>query len=96
MAITFNPTEVAENMKKYGGFVPGIRPGKPNKAASGFFSGIIREPLAGHDAVLPVSEDLVDLAAGYRLVVTVEDGGRAGGRRTRLPAPIRTLVTPIE
>ena len=28
-AITFNPDEVAENMQKYGGFVPGIRPGKP-------------------------------------------------------------------
>lgn len=27
-AITFNPTDVAENMKKYGGFVPGIRPGR--------------------------------------------------------------------
>jgi len=27
-AITFNPVDVAENMKKYGGFVPGIRPGK--------------------------------------------------------------------
>jgi preprotein translocase subunit SecY len=29
VSITFNPTEVAENMRKYGGFVPGIRPGKP-------------------------------------------------------------------
>jgi len=28
-AITFNPTEVADNMKKYGGFIPGIRPGQP-------------------------------------------------------------------
>ncbi|SCZ08931.1 preprotein translocase subunit SecY [Alkaliphilus peptidifermentans] len=28
-AITFNPVEVATNMKKYGGFIPGIRPGKP-------------------------------------------------------------------
>jgi preprotein translocase subunit SecY len=28
-AITFNPTELAENIKKYGGFVMGIRPGKP-------------------------------------------------------------------
>jgi preprotein translocase subunit SecY len=28
-AITFNPNDVAENMKKYGGFVPGIRPGQP-------------------------------------------------------------------
>lgn len=29
VAITFNPTEVAENMKKYGGFIPGIRAGRP-------------------------------------------------------------------
>ncbi|WP_046470653.1 preprotein translocase subunit SecY [Allosalinactinospora lopnorensis] len=29
VAITFNPAEVAENMKKYGGFIPGIRPGRP-------------------------------------------------------------------
>jgi len=33
-----------------------VRPGKPNKAASGFFSSIIREPLAGVEAVLPVPE----------------------------------------
>ena len=33
-----------------------VRPGKPNKAASGFFSSIIREPLAGLDAVLPVAD----------------------------------------
>ena len=31
-----------------------VRPGKPNKAASGFFSNIIREPLVGQEAVLPV------------------------------------------
>jgi nucleoside-diphosphate-sugar epimerase len=35
-----------------------VRPGKPNRAASGFFSGIIREPLVGQEAVLPVSEDV--------------------------------------
>jgi len=29
ISITFNPTDVADNMKRYGGFVPGIRPGKP-------------------------------------------------------------------
>ncbi|MGR2753026.1 preprotein translocase subunit SecY [Agromyces arachidis] len=29
VAITFNPDEVAENMKKYGGFIPGIRAGRP-------------------------------------------------------------------
>jgi D-erythronate 2-dehydrogenase len=33
-----------------------VRPGKPNKAASGFFSSIIREPLAGLEAVLPVPD----------------------------------------
>jgi Preprotein translocase subunit SecY len=29
VGITFNPVEVADNMKKYGGFIPGIRPGRP-------------------------------------------------------------------
>jgi preprotein translocase subunit SecY len=29
VAITFNPVEVADNMKKYGGFIPGIRAGRP-------------------------------------------------------------------
>ena len=36
-----------------------VRPGKPNLAASGFFSNIIREPLSGLPAVLPVSEDVM-------------------------------------
>jgi nucleoside-diphosphate-sugar epimerase len=35
-----------------------IRPGKPNKAASGFFSSILREPLIGEEAVLPVEESV--------------------------------------
>ena len=35
-----------------------IRPGKPNKAASGFYSSILREPLNGKEAVLPVSREL--------------------------------------
>ena len=35
-----------------------IRPGKPNRAASGFFSNILREPLVGQEAILPVSEDV--------------------------------------
>ena len=35
-----------------------VRPGKPNLAASGFFSGIIREPLNGQEAVLPVKTDV--------------------------------------
>ncbi len=35
-----------------------VRPGRPNGAASSFFSGIIREPLAGEEAVCPVSADV--------------------------------------
>ena len=46
-----------------------IRPGKPNKAASGFFSGILREPLAGQEAVLPVSESVRHWFASPRAAV---------------------------
>ena len=46
-----------------------VRPGKPNKAASGFFSNIIREPLAGHEAVLPVQESVMHWHASPRSAV---------------------------
>jgi nucleoside-diphosphate-sugar epimerase len=46
-----------------------VRPGKPNRAASGFFSGIIREPLAGQEAVLPVEETVVHTHASPRSAV---------------------------
>jgi D-erythronate 2-dehydrogenase len=46
-----------------------VRPGKPNKAASGFFSSIIREPLAGLEAVLPVPETVVHTHASPRAAV---------------------------
>src|SRR5262249_60585005 len=46
-----------------------VRPGAPNKAASGFFSGIIREPLAGLEAVLPVLETVVHTHASPRAAV---------------------------
>jgi nucleoside-diphosphate-sugar epimerase len=46
-----------------------IRPGKPNKAASSFASGVFREPLAGIDCTLPVGLDTVMPISGYRAVV---------------------------
>jgi nucleoside-diphosphate-sugar epimerase len=46
-----------------------VRPGAPNKAASGFFSNIIREPLAGRDAVLPVSDSVMHWHASPRAAV---------------------------
>jgi nucleoside-diphosphate-sugar epimerase len=46
-----------------------VRPGKPNKAASGFFSGIIREPLAGKEAILPVADSVRHTHASPRSAV---------------------------
>ena len=64
-----------------------IRPGKPNKAASGFFSNICREPLAGHEAVLPVGEDVLHwhasprAAIGFLLHAAALNGNAIGTRR---------------
>jgi nucleoside-diphosphate-sugar epimerase len=64
-----------------------VRPGKPNKAASGFFSNIIREPLAGQEAVLPVSEDVRHWhasprsAVGFLIHAAGLDGEKVGPRR---------------
>ncbi len=46
-----------------------VRPGTANKAASGFFSNIMREPLAGKDAVLPVGDDVMHWHASPRAAV---------------------------
>ncbi|MET3646070.1 D-erythronate dehydrogenase [Phyllobacterium ifriqiyense] len=46
-----------------------IRPGKPNKAASGFFSNILREPLSGQEAILPVDENVRHWFASPRSAV---------------------------
>jgi nucleoside-diphosphate-sugar epimerase len=64
-----------------------IRPGLPNKAASGFFSNILREPLAGKDAVLPVSEQVRHWhasprsAVGFLIHAATMDSAAAGARR---------------
>ncbi len=46
-----------------------VRPGRPNQAASGFFSSIIREPLNGEEAVLPVDDTVVHWHASPRAAV---------------------------
>lgn len=64
-----------------------VRPGKPNKAASGFFSGIIREPLAGAEAVLPVDDDVRHWVAspasatGFLRHAATMDTEKLGARR---------------
>ena len=54
MSITFNPTEVADNMKKYGGFVPGIRPGKPTAEYLDFILSRITLPGALYLGIISV------------------------------------------
>jgi D-erythronate 2-dehydrogenase len=64
-----------------------VRPGKPNKAASGFFSNIIREPLAGQEAILPVSPSVRHWHASPRAATqflvqaAAMDSGKLGHRR---------------
>jgi D-erythronate 2-dehydrogenase len=64
-----------------------IRPGLPNKAASGFFSNILREPLAGKEVVLPVSEQVRHWhatprsAVGFLLHAATLDSEAVGPRR---------------
>jgi len=65
-----------------------VRPGKPNKAASGFFSNIIREPLAGQEAVLPVSDEVMHWhasprsAVGFLMHAATMDTAAIGPRRS--------------
>jgi len=64
-----------------------VRPGKPNKAASGFFSNIIREPVVGKEAILPVSDDVrhwhASPRSGVRFLIRAAtiDGDLVGPRR---------------
>ena len=69
-----------------------VRPGKPNKAASGFFSGIIREPLSGHEAILPVPRSVLHTHASPRsavnfLIQAAEIDGAIVGPRRNLTMP---------
>ncbi|CCV15991.1 D-erythronate dehydrogenase [Mesorhizobium sp. STM 4661] len=80
-----------------------IRPGKPNMAASGFFSSILREPLVGQEAVLPVSETVRHwfasprAAVGFMLRAAELDTARLGARRTiTMPGLSATVGEQIE
>jgi nucleoside-diphosphate-sugar epimerase len=80
-----------------------IRPGQPNKAASGFFSNILREPLAGREAVLPVSEDVRHwhasprAALGFLVHAATMDLAPLGARRAlTMPGVSATVAEQIE
>ncbi|MCG6114434.1 MAG: SDR family oxidoreductase [Mesorhizobium sp.] len=80
-----------------------VRPGKPNKAASGFFSNIIREPLVGREAILPVPREVVQTHASPRSAVSFLlyaaqlDGDAIGPRRNlSMPGVAVTVGEQIE
>ena len=80
-----------------------VRPGKPNKAASGFFSNIMREPLAGHEAVLPVSDSVRHwhasprAAVGFMQHAATMDLAQVGPRRAlNMPGLSVTVAEQIE
>lgn len=80
-----------------------IRPGAPNKAASGFFSSILREPLAGKEAVLPVPDTVRHwhasprAAVGFLLHAATLDTGPLGARRSlTMPGLAATVAEQIE
>ena len=80
-----------------------VRPGAANKAASSFFSGIIREPLNGQEAILPVGEDVRHWhasprsAAGFLVHAAGLDTALLNGRRTlNLPGVSCTVGEQIE
>jgi D-erythronate 2-dehydrogenase len=79
-----------------------VRPGAPNAAASGFLSGIVREPLAGLPAVCPVDPALrVALASPRRTVegiLRITEAGRGSGPGTlegRLPVNLPALTVTV-
>jgi nucleoside-diphosphate-sugar epimerase len=80
-----------------------IRPGAPNKAVSGFFSSILREPLAGQEAVLPVGEEVrmwhasPRSAVGFLTHAGSIDLAPLGGRRSlMMPGVSATVGEQIE
>lgn len=80
-----------------------VRPGKPNKAASGFYSSIIREPLAGQEAILPVpvtkrnTHASPRAAVGFLLHAATLDGEAVGLRRNlNMPGVAVTVGEQIE
>ena len=78
VSITFNPTEVADNMKKYGGFVPGIRPGKPTAEYLDFILSRITLPGALYLGIISILPNLfIGLVGGGTALQNFPFGGTA-------------------
>jgi nucleoside-diphosphate-sugar epimerase len=80
-----------------------VRPGRPNRAASSFFSSIVREPLNGHEAVLPVPETTRHWFASPRSAVgfllhaaTIDTEQLGDSRCLTMPGVSATVADEIE
>ncbi|MBN2097241.1 MAG: preprotein translocase subunit SecY [Candidatus Omnitrophica bacterium] len=74
-AVTFNPIDIADNMRKYGGFVPGIRPGKPTAQYFDFILTRITLPGAIFLAIIAVFPELIGGALSIPYLVASFFGG---------------------
>ena len=68
-AIVFNPVDVAENMKKYGGFIPGIRPGNPTAEYLDFV--MTRITLAGALFIVVIPPLVASFFGGTGIIIIV-------------------------
>jgi nucleoside-diphosphate-sugar epimerase len=83
-----------------------VRPGKPNAAASSFFSGIIREPLAGVDAICPVDANVshpvsspartIDALIAIYEAAPAQRGGRLGLNLPALNVTVQQMLDALE
>jgi len=76
-AITFNPVEVSDNMKKYGGFIPGIRPGKPTAEYFEHILNRVTLPGAIFLAIIAISPNLISRWLQIPYLVASFFGGTA-------------------
>jgi nucleoside-diphosphate-sugar epimerase len=79
-----------------------VRPGRPNRAVSSFYSGIIREPLNGEEAILPVSPDMrhwfasPQAAIGFLIHAAEVEAEKLTVRSLTMPGVSATVADQIE
>jgi nucleoside-diphosphate-sugar epimerase len=79
-----------------------VRPGRPNGAASSFFSGIIREPLAGVESICPVSPEVTSVARTVEGLIAVYEasvaqlGGRLGLNLPAVNVTVAEMLAALE
>lgn len=71
-AVTFNPVNVSDNIKKYGGFIPGIRPGKPT---SDYIAHVVNRLVLAGGIFLALVAILPDFAIAVTKIPNIRFGG---------------------